>query len=154
MQPVKIFFLFSFWINQLNDANAQLGVENSGKASYYANMFKGKKTACGERFSNEALTAAHRTLPFNTMVEVTNLENLKTVVVRITDRGPFSRGRLLDLTHAAARELDFIRRGEAKVKIRVVGMDGMVFLSRTELMSDVGEIIEKGLKQLPNIRRD
>ena len=142
MQALKLFLLFSFWINHLNHANAQLGAEHAGKASFYAKIFKGKKTACGERFSNEAMTAAHRTLPFNTMIEVTNLANDKTVVVRVTDRGPYSRGRVLDLSRAAAHQLDFIKRGETKVKIRVVGMQGMVFLGRNDLITDVGEIIE------------
>ena len=153
MQPISVYVLFLLWTQQLDHANVKLGVEHIGKASYYAKMFKGRKTACGERFSNQEMTAAHRTLPFNTMVEVTNLSNLKTVIVRITDRGPFSRGRLLDLTHAAARQLDFLRSGEAKVKIKIVGTGGMVFSGRPEFVSDMSQIIEKGL-QLPTLHRD
>ena len=79
---------------------------------------KGGMTASGERFSPEKLTAAHRTLPFGTMVRVTNLRNGRTVVVRINDRGPFDRGRMIDITPAAAQELHF--SGLAPVTLTVV----------------------------------
>src|SRR5690606_25550108 len=75
-----------------------------GKASYYASRHHGQRTASGERLNNNALTAAHRELPFGTRVKVTNLSNERSVVVRIIDRGPHTGGRLIDLTQAAARE--------------------------------------------------
>jgi rare lipoprotein A len=74
-------------------------------ASYYGPGFQGRRTASGERFSAGAMTAAHRTLPFNTRVRVTNLRNGRDIVVRINDRGPYVRGRIIDLTTAAARRI-------------------------------------------------
>ena len=90
---------------------------SEGKASYYANRFHGKKTASGEFFSLTQFTAAHRTLPFGTNVRVTNLDNGKDVVVRINDRGPHLRGRIIDVSPAAAREIGLVDRGAAHVRI-------------------------------------
>ena len=93
----------------------------SGLASYYADRYQGHKTASGERFDGARLTAAHRTLPFGTRVRVTNLDNGRSVVVRVNDRGPFASGRVIDLSQAAARQLDMLRAGVARVKLEVLG---------------------------------
>jgi len=90
----------------------------TGEASFYGARHHGKKTASGERFDQNQLTAAHRTLPFGTRVQVTNLDNNKTVVVRINDRGPFNRKRLIDISHAAAEQLDMLRSGTAPVRVQ------------------------------------
>ena len=93
-----------------------------GEASWYGDALAGHRTASGERFNPSAMTAAHRTLPFNTWVEVTRLDTGKTVRVRITDRGPFGRHkRVIDLSKGAAAKLDMIRAGVAEVQLRVVG---------------------------------
>jgi len=89
-----------------------------GLASYYADSYEGKTTANGEIYRQGKITAAHKTLPFGTKVEVTNLSNNKSVIVRINDRGPYIRGRIIDLTKAAAKEIDMVGAGVAKVKIR------------------------------------
>jgi rare lipoprotein A len=91
-----------------------------GVASYYADEYHGKQTSNGEVFNMNDLTAAHRTFPFGTRVRVTNLENKKVVVVRVNDRGPFKEGRIIDLSLEAAKELDLIRNGTAKVKLEVL----------------------------------
>ena len=91
-----------------------------GIASFYANDFNGKQTSNGEIFDMNALTAAHRTFPFGTKVRVTNLENNKTVVVRVNDRGPFKEGRMMDLSMGAAKEIDLIRTGTARVRLEVL----------------------------------
>ena len=91
-----------------------------GEASYYADAFHGRKTASGERFDMHALTAAHRKLAFGTRVRVTNLNNGSQVVVRINDRGPYSGGRLIDVSYAAARKLDMLGTGVAPVKVEVL----------------------------------
>ena len=88
-----------------------------GKASYYGKAHHGNKTASGERFDQNALTAAHRTLPFGTRVKVTNLNNDRSVVVRINDRGPFARGRIIDVSRKAAESLDMIRSGVVPVRV-------------------------------------
>jgi rare lipoprotein A len=91
-----------------------------GKASYYANKFEGRPTANGEKFTNAELTAAHPSLAFNTLVKVTNTTNGKSVVVRINDRGPHTKARVLDMSRAAAKELDMIQSGIATVKIEII----------------------------------
>ena len=88
-----------------------------GLASYYADRFHGRPTASGEFYDRRALTAAHRRLPFGSVVQVTHLENGRSVVVRINDRGPFVRGRVIDLSYAAAKDLGMLRRGVVKVRI-------------------------------------
>lgn len=89
----------------------------TGLASFYSESYNGKKTANGEIYHSSEYTAAHKKLPFNTKVKVTNLSNGKTVKVRINDRGPFVAGRIIDLTRAAAKKIDMIGVGVTKVKI-------------------------------------
>lgn len=120
---------FSTWlpendgINQASSPGAEMmhPKENifvaQGKASYYANNFNGKKTANGETFRLNHFTAAHRTLPFGTSVRVINLDNGMNVVVRINDRGPHQRNRIIDISHAAAKEIGLVRSGIANVRI-------------------------------------
>ncbi len=91
-----------------------------GKASYYARHHHGKKTASGERFDQNKLVAAHRNLPFGTRVRVTNLRNGRQVTVRITDRGPFVKGRIIDLSRSAAKRLDMVRSGITHVRIETL----------------------------------
>ena len=91
-----------------------------GEASYYADKFHGRKTANGEIFDMYKISAAHKTLPFNTLVQVTNLENQKSVVVRINDRGPYKKGRILDLSYRAAQEIDMISSGVVRIKAKIV----------------------------------
>ncbi|MGL5446173.1 MAG: septal ring lytic transglycosylase RlpA family protein [Rhabdaerophilum sp.] len=92
-----------------------------GHASYYGRELAGRKTASGEIFRPEGMTAAHRSLPLGTKVKVTNLSNGKAVVLRINDRGPFVRGRMLDVSHGAAKVLGFAAAGTARVKIERLG---------------------------------
>lgn len=92
-----------------------------GLASFYSNKFDGRKTASGEIFSQQKLTAAHNTLPLGTYVRVTNLRNGKTVVVKINDRLHHRNKRIIDLTRAAATKLGFIKSGLTRVKIEVLG---------------------------------
>lgn len=91
-----------------------------GSASYYAAKFDGRRTASGERFDNDDLTAAHRTLPFGTRVRVTALSTGRSVIVRINDRGPFHAGRMIDVSRAAAAELGLVARGHGMVELTVV----------------------------------
>ena len=91
-----------------------------GLASYYADQLHGNPVASGEKYNKDELTAAHRTLPFNTMVKVTNLENMKSVVVRINDRGPHVQKRIIDISGAAAIEIDMVRSGIVKCRVETV----------------------------------
>lgn len=92
-------------------------VTEQGKASYYANKYKGRRTASGQIFRQHKRTAASLTIPLGTKVKVTNLKNGKTVKVRINDRGPYVKGRIIDLTRKAARRIDMIRDGVVPVRL-------------------------------------
>ena len=91
-----------------------------GRASYYARRFHGKRTASGERFNMNAMTCAHRKLPFGTHVKITNKANGRSVILRVNDRGPYAKGRIVDVSYAAAKKLGMIRSGTAKVKLEVI----------------------------------
>jgi peptidoglycan lytic transglycosylase len=93
----------------------------TGLAAYYHANFHGRRTANGESFDHNALTAAHKTLPFGTLVRVINLTNLRSVVVRVNDRGPLQKSRVIDLTRRAASVLGFLTRGMTSVKIEILG---------------------------------
>ncbi len=92
----------------------------TGMASLYSNKLTGRKTACGQRYDPSRFTAAHRTLPMGTVVEVTNLSNGRIVLVRINDRGPFVKGRIIDLSYESAARLHMIRRGVVRVRVEPV----------------------------------
>jgi rare lipoprotein A len=93
-------------------------ITETGKASYYADKFEGRKTASGETFKQGGMTAAHRTLPFGTKVTVINVSNGRSVKVRINDRGPFTAGRVIDVSRKAARRLGMVTTGVAPVEIK------------------------------------
>ena len=96
------------------------GPFQQGKASWYGPRFHGRKTSSGEKFNQNALTAAHPSLPFGSKIEVTDVTSGKKVTVRINDRGPFIRGRILDLSYAAANELGIVRKGVSVIQIRLL----------------------------------
>lgn len=89
----------------------------NGKATFYSKRSTGSRTASGERLHHDSLTCAHRTYPFGTLLKVTNLDNNKSVVVKVIDRGPFSRGRIIDLSWRAAKELDILSKGVSMVRV-------------------------------------
>ncbi|SDN35391.1 rare lipoprotein A [Pseudomonas arsenicoxydans] len=103
-----------------NDIIDPHGYDKTGVASYYGAKHQGKRTASGERFNKNSLTAAHRQLPFGTRVKVTNLNNDKSCVVRINDRGPHARGRLIDVSHEAAERLGMLGSGTARVRVQAL----------------------------------
>ena len=100
------------------------GTTETGIASWYGFPYHGRLAASGEVYDMERLTAAHRSLPFDTRVEVTNLSNGKRVEVRINDRGPFVKGRIIDLSQAAARDIGMLTAGTARVQLRVLAQSG------------------------------
>lgn len=116
IRSVAIYVVCSSLITLATDA---LAVE-TGLASYYADKFQGRKTASGERYDKNRLTAAHRTLPLGSQIQITNLKNKNSVIVTINDRGPYHGKRKLDLSYAAARELGLIDIGVASVSYELV----------------------------------
>lgn len=105
------------------NVQAQVGEKFYGRASYYADKFHGRATSSGETYDRAEYTAAHRELPFNTIVEVLNTSNHRTAVVKINDRGPFAYNRMIDLSFAAAKDLELLGSGEAEVEMRVISME-------------------------------
>ena len=101
------------------------GNGQSGMASFYHDRFHGRRTASGTAYNKDALSAAHKTLPLGTQVRVTDARSGRSVVVRINDRGPYARGRVIDLSHAAASEIGLVGKGVAKVKLEVLGRTGV-----------------------------
>ncbi len=109
----------------------KVGTVYKGTASWYGYDFHGNSTSNGEFYNMYAYTAAHKTLPMNTILKVTNLKNGKSVIVRVNDRGPFAANRIIDLSYAAAKKIDMIRDGTAPVKITVLGFNAKIAPSKT-----------------------
>lgn len=108
------------WVPK-GDMQLDIGIKDRGVASWYGEQFHGRQAANGELFDMEALTAAHRTMPLGSVVRVVNLTNGKHLYVRITDRGPYEKGRILDLSHGAAVQLGVEHEGVAYVQVEIVG---------------------------------
>lgn len=116
----RLYVVICFALLQFNlHAQKKQSIIEKGKASFYANKFEGKRTACGEIYHHENFTAAHKSLPFGTWVKVVNLNNKKAVIVRINDRGPFIKGRIIDLSKSAAKEIGNTNQGVFSVSIEV-----------------------------------
>lgn len=123
MHPYRNILLFFLAVCAFH-LQAQEGYKKVGYASFYHDKFEGRRTASGEKFRQKKMTCAHRTLPFGTKLLVTNLANDKTVTVTVNDRGPYAKGRIIDLTRAAAKKLDFIQSGHTRVEIEIVDDSG------------------------------
>jgi rare lipoprotein A len=114
-----------------------IGDTFSGVASWYGPNFHNKKTSNGEIYNMHGLTAASKTLPMNTMVEVINLENRKKVIVRINDRGPFVKQRIIDLSNKAAKIVDMTKKGTAKVRIKIIGFNGKIATTQEQKQQQI-----------------
>jgi rare lipoprotein A len=125
---MRSFFILCFlpWFSLLSYGQAKIDSLPTGTASYYAAKFEGRKTANGEILDNKKMTAAHKKLPFGTLVKVTNLSNDSSVVVRINDRLPQNSKRTIDLTKAAAAQLNFIQKGITKVTLEMIEQEEKV----------------------------
>ena len=119
--------------------------QQRGKATYYSKRATGARTSDGSRLHHDSLTCAHRTYPFGTMVKVTNLSNGKSVIVKVTDRGPFSRGRIIDLSYRAAQEIGMLSAGVAMVELQVQ-KDNIIPLKPEEI---VFQPIEFDMAEMP-----
>lgn len=139
---VTVFFTF-FYVFSFGQT-----FEQTGKCSYYADKFCGRKTASGEIYNKNLFTAAHRTLPFNTVVLVTNLRNQKKVLVKINDRGPNSGSRIIDVSKAAAIELEMLLYGVEKVKIEVVEVPPLYLIQDTTIKVNP-EPVKKVKEKIP-----
>jgi len=138
MKILVLIFFFMAWSSVLT-AQQIPSSTIKGKASFYSDWFDGRLTASGERFSQEEYTAAHMTLPFGTWVEVTNRKNGKSVYLRINDRGPYVKGRIIDLSKAAAKAIGDLNQGIFHVEIRVV-QKREVLIQPLELLKNEKEL--------------
>lgn len=130
------------------------GYTERGLASWYGPGFDGRRTANGEIYDMHALTAAHKTLPFGTVVEVTNRDNGKSTRVRINDRGPFVKGRIIDLSKRGAKKIDMIGTGTARVEIRVVSVSSPAPRYAAATSGDVRYIVQAGAFRDPDLARE
>lgn len=127
MKTYKIFIFVLIFLLQVSCSSIKtksqrdlVGFTEVGQASYYAMKYQFKKTASGEKFNQHAKTAAHKKLPFGTKIKVTNVNNGKSVVVKINDRGPFIKGRIIDLSKSAFKQIGDIDKGVINVRIEVI----------------------------------
>jgi rare lipoprotein A len=119
-----------------------------GKATFYSKRATGTRTSSGERLHHDSLTCAHRTYPFGTLLRVTNERNGKSVVVRVIDRGPFSRGRIIDLSHAAAEQIGILSQGVAMVKVERLNTSRVPFRNEADDLPEIDfEITEYDLPE-------
>ena len=147
---VSLFLIFYFFFSPIGAQDVQ-----QGKASYYAQSFHGRLTASGERLHRDSLTCAHRYYPFGTLLKVYNPANGRSVMVRVTDRGPYVRGRIIDLSWRAAKELDIISKGVAMVVVQKASNiivpfmpDDDIELPELEMETNEGDTGMKPLWQL------
>lgn len=117
---MKLKHLFLTVVSLFVFAVAELPAQTKGNATYYGNKFHGRRTSDGSRYHRDSLTCAHRTLPFGTYLKVRNPKNDREVVVKVTDRGPFRRGAIVDLSYAAAEEIGILQAGVAPVEVTEV----------------------------------
>lgn len=143
LQQLLLFFCLSLSLC----VKAQIGDIYLGKASYYADRFHGKNTSSGEPYDREEYTAAHRNLPFNTIVELRNIRTQKVAVVKINDRGPFAHNRMIDVSFAAARDLELLSAGEAEVEMRVLEMNNPENPQPMLLLTDMKEEFKTDFRQ-------
>ena len=124
INPLTTSTLIALLLLMVVDAQARVspGHTQDGVASYYHDRFHGRKTASGAAYNKNALSAAHKSLPLGTEVRVTDARSGKSVIVKINDRGPYAKGRVIDLSRAAAREIGLTKKGLAKVKVEVLNM--------------------------------
>ena len=128
MKSFAFFMLLNLIVLSYIVSGQDLGDESYGIASFYSNTFYKKKTANQEVLKRTELTAAHRVLPFNTLVEVTNIYNKRSIVVRINDRGPYISGRIIDLTEIGAKKLNIRKVGLSRVKLKIIGFENELML--------------------------
>ena len=137
-------------------AFTQSNLENQiqvGKASYYGKKFHNKKTASGKKYRRDDFVCAHRTYPFGTKLLVKNTNNNKSVIVTVIDRGPFTKGRVIDVSYAAAKELDFLRQGVTKVEVSIYNDSIIDTFPDTTVVSLVNDIIISSEKELDQINK-
>lgn len=130
---------------------AKVGDTQIGISSWYGPNFHAKKTSNGEIYNMYAMTAAHKTLPMNTILRVDNLENGKSAIVRINDRGPFVKSRIIDLSNKAAHRINMVRKGTAKVKITILGFNGKI--ARTQKQKTQTATVNRYFLQIGSFRK-
>jgi len=150
----RIILLLAIFFLAINISFGQDKFEQVGYASYYADAFQGRYTSSGEKFSNSLYTAAHATLPFQTLVKITNLKNNISVVVKINDRCPKYYNRIIDLSKAAAKKLDIIAAGIQNVKLEVISLSQLnVIKNYPDSLNDLFSTDSSSLKSMFSFSR-
>lgn len=149
MRIFKHIVLFCVFFSLQFLTKAQVGEKYYGRASYYADKFHGRMTSSGEYYSRDEYTCAHRNLPFNTILEVTNTSNNKKVIVKVNDRGPFAYSRVLDLSFVAAKELELLANGEAEIQMKIISMDNPAYILPSFEPGEKGEFNKEFRQHLP-----
>lgn len=135
-------FLLIFIANQQLFAQYNIGYIERGNAAYYADKLHGRPTASGEIYDKNAYTTAHKTIPFGTIVKITNLENGKSINVKVNDRGPFHPDKMVDISRVAAEYLDIIKQGVAPVQLEIMGNDAIVLPSQVTTQQNTNTAID------------
>jgi rare lipoprotein A len=140
MFKMKILAGFAILLFLAQNAFAQVGFTQEGKASYYADDFEGRTTASGERYSHKKATCAHMSIPFGALVKITNLDNNLTAIVRVNDRGPFASDRIIDVSQSVAQRLGMMGKKLSPVKIEVVDSNGYSMQKNETIHQDVPKV--------------
>lgn len=154
MKKITIFITFLL-LSLFSIIQAQTLQTFRGGASYYSSRMHGHMTASGEKYDENAYSCAHRNLPFGTILRVTNLRNDSIVYVKVNDRGPYGRGRVIDLSTAAARRLDILHHGVANVKVEVLPSEFEIWIERQQFrMSDLPDYMKAFQLDPPSVRME
>lgn len=145
LKHLKLLYFFNIlfstaFLNNLVAQKRVLGAEKEGLCSFYADRFDGLNTSNGEQYDKNLYTAAHKSLPFNTILAIFNLKTDKYVIVRVNDRGPHRKTRLIDISKAAADELGIVKLGITKVRIKILGFDGFQNLDPIDPIGDEADL--------------
>jgi len=153
-KPMRIAIIFLILQGLVLSGFAQVGFTQEGVASIYSEKFEGRTTASGESYSFRKATCAHLTIPFGSLVKVTNLSNNLSVVVRVNDRGPFSPDRIIDLSRSAAEKLGFANAGTAKVKIEVIEGSAQSQANSQNQIVNSQNTNQVGVSNNPEVKRE
>lgn len=148
MYYLRIFLVLYFVPSFCDAQSLPIGHTFTGKSSFYANKFNGRKTSSGEKLNNNDFTCAHPSLPFGTMLEIENPVNKKWCIVRVNDRGPFTKARIIDVSLAAAKKIKMIQQGVITINVMIVGYNSEIIIRREPGPEiDIDEVLPENMQE-------